>query len=427
MITAEVKLWGTTVGTVYLPEGERFAKFEYDKKIISGGVEISPVNMPLSENVYTFTALPLNTFQGLPGLLADSLPDKFGNSVINAWLVSQNREPDSMNAVEKLCYIGKRGMGALEFYPSASEDLNVSEAVNVAELTRIAGEILAKRERLHLQADNRLISNLIRVGTSAGGARAKAVIAWNERTNEVKSGQVDAGEGFGYWILKFGDIKGNRDKEREDRHNYTVIEYAYYLMAQAAGIEMSECRLFESEGTRHFMARRFDRTGERGEKLHMQSLGALAHFDYNSPGTYSYEQAAQVMQRLGLGQAAMEQLYRRMVFNIMARNQDDHVKNISFLMDKKGKWGLAPAYDMTYAYNPGGKWTGSHQMTVNGKRDGFTDDDLKQCGANMNIKAKKCSEIIADVRAAVRKWSEFAEDAGLPEDECESIRKVLLV
>ena len=427
MITAEVRLWGTTVGTVYLPTGETFAKFEYDKNFIERGVEISPVNMPLSRNIYTFTALPFNTFQGLPGLLADSLPDKFGNAVINAWLVSHGREPDSMNAVEKLCYIGKRGMGALEFYPVLSESLNESEIVNVAELTKLAGDILAKRESLHLHKDDSLVSNLIRVGTSAGGARGKAIIAWNEETNEVRSGQTDAGEGFGYWIIKFGDIAENRDKEQADRHNYTLIEYAYYLMARAAGIKMSECRLFESDGTKHFLTRRFDRIGNRGEKLHMQSLGALGHFDYNSPGAYGYEQAAGIMQRLGLGQADMEQLFRRMVFNVFARNQDDHVKNISFLMNKKGEWSLSPAYDVTYAYNPGGKWTGSHQMTINGKRDGFSDEDFKNCGAKMNIRNKRCDEIIGEVRETVKRWPEFAGEAGLEPEESESISKVLLV
>ena len=427
MTAAEVRLWGTKVGTVSIEDGDMAAKFEYDSDFIKRGVEVSPVTMPLNANVYSFPALSQQTFQGLPGMLADSLPDRFGNAVINKWLESQGRQPDSLDPVEKLCYIGKRGMGALEYFPVTYKEMDEKESINVDRLIRLASNILSKRKRWHVEENEAAMSQIIKVGTSAGGARAKAVIAWNEETGDICSGQTNAGKGYGYWIIKFADVRNNGDKEGADKGSHTVTEYAYHKMAVSAGIEMSECRLYEEKGRKHFMTRRFDRRKENGEKLHMQTLGAMAHFDYNTPGIYSYEQAAAVMRMIGIGQKGIEQLYRRMVFNIFARNQDDHVKNISFLMDKNGEWSLSPAYDVTYAYNPRGKWTGSHQMTMNGKREEFEPEDFLACASSMSIKREKARSIMEDVRTATGKWMEFAEESGLPEEESVKIGKVFRV
>lgn len=411
---AGVYLWGTRVGSVACDDGDPYARFEYDQGFLRSGIEISPVSMPLAGGVFRFPALPLQSFQGLPGLLADSLPDKFGNAVIDAWLAARGRAPGSMNAVERLCYTGTRGMGALEFFPELPMTHDPDDMIDLNALAGLAGEVLSRREALSARGEDAL-AQILRVGTSAGGARAKAVVAWNEETGEFRSGQVDLGPGFGHWIVKFDRVEGNSDKEGEDAPSYTVIEYAYHLMALGAGIEMSECRLQEQGESRHFMTRRFDRAEQGGGKLHMQSLGALAHFDFNAPGAYGYEQAAQVMRMVGLGQRDIERLYRRMAFNVMARNQDDHVKNVSFLMDRVGRWSLAPAYDVTYAYNPGGLWTGSHQMTVNGKRDGFSREDLLACARSMSISPAKAGSIIAEVAKAVGDWVPYAEKAGLDE------------
>lgn len=423
MTVAEVRLWGTKVGNVSVENGDRVAKFEYDPDFIKRGIEVSPVMMPLGENVYTFPVLSQQTFQGLPGMLADSLPDKFGNAIINKWLESQGRPADSLDPVEKLCYIGKRGMGALEYFPATYKDMDEKESIHFDRLIRLASNILSKRKRWHVEENESAMSQIIKVGTSAGGARAKAVIAWNEKTGDICSGQTNAGEGYGYWIIKFADVTNNGDKEGPDKGHYTLTEYAYHKMALCAGIEMSECRLCEENGRHHFMTRRFDRKKETSEKLHMQTLGALAHFDYGTPGIYSYEQTEKIMRELKLGQKDVEQLYRRMVFNIFARNQDDHVKNISFLMDKNGEWRLSPAYDVTYAYNPWGKWTGNHQMTMNGKREGFEKDDFFACASSMSIKKEKARSIIEEVQEAIGKWRDFAEESGLTEEEYMRIGK----
>ena len=268
------------------------------------------------------------------------------------------------------------------------------------------------------------LRDILRVGTSAGGARAKAVIAWNPKTNEVRSGQVKAGKGFEYWLLKFDGVSGNKDKELEDPKGYGLIEYAYYLMALDCGIDISECRLFKENGRSHFMTRRFDRLAT-GEKLHMQSLCALAHYDFNMAGAYSYEQALLVMRQLQLPMQAIEQLFRRMVFNIVARNQDDHVKNIAFLMNKAGEWSLSPAFDMTYSFNPSGAWTASHQMTMNGKRDHFTLEDFNACAKTASMKRGRAAKILAEVQATVSKWPSFAETAGVPDVVREKIQRTL--
>lgn len=333
---AKVELWGRTIGAVALDEGRDVAAFQYDADFARSGIEVSPLSMPLSERVYEFHALSRVAFHGLPGLLADSLPDKFGNALIDAWLATQGRMPESFSAVERLCYTGSRGMGALEFAPVLGPRPRKASKIKIDALVRLASEVLTHRNDLmghfHEEGKGRALQDILRVGTSAGGARAKAVIAWNRETNEVRSGQIAAGDGFDYWLLKFDGVAGNKDKEQEDPKGYGAIEFAYHLMAKAAGIEMSECRLLEENNRRHFMTRRFDRL-PGGAKLHMQSLAALAHYDFNQAGAYAYERALFAIRRLGLPMAAVEEQFRRMVFNIVARNQDDHVKNIAFLMN----------------------------------------------------------------------------------------------
>lgn len=426
MIAAEVKLWGKTIGAVGWDEDSDLANFEYAPDFIDSGIEVAPLAMRLSDRIYSFPALPRDTFHGLPGLLADSLPDDFGNALINEWLAKKGREPGSFTAVERLCYTGSRGMGALEYVPATGPSSMKSERVDVEALVELAGEILTKRNQLEgsfapLKRQDAL-GEILRVGTSAGGARAKAIIAWNPATNEVRSGQVEAGDGFSYWLLKFDGVSGNKDKELEDPTGYGLIEYAYYKMATAAGIDMGECRLLNEDGRNHFMARRFDRD-ETGRKIHMQSLCAMEHFDYRKAGAYSYEQALKTIRMLEMPMASIEEQFRRMAFNVMGRNQDDHVKNIAYLMNRSGAWTLSPAFDMTYSYNPDGIWTRDHQMTLNGKRNNFHIEDFNACARNASIKRGRAEEILQQVHEAVVRWSEFAEEAGVPSDMAGRIQK----
>jgi len=426
MTIAEVKLWGRTIGAVSWDEDAKFAHFEYDPGFRESGFEIAPLTMPLSNRIYSFPALSRGTFHGLPGLLADSLPDDFGNALIDAWLAREGRDRDSFNAVERLCYTGERGMGALEFHPRAGPSATRSEQIDVAALVELAGEILIRRNEVAgsfepLQRQDSL-QEILRVGTSAGGARAKAVVAWNPETDEVRSGQIEAGHGFSYWLMKFDGVSGNKDKELEDPAGYGLIEYAYYRMATAAGIDMKECRLLRENGRSHFMTRRFDRT-ETGRKIHMQSLGAMEHFDYRQAGAHSYEQGLRTIRRLEMPMACLEEQFRRLAFNVIGRNQDDHVKNIAFLMDRSGVWTLSPAFDVIYCYNPDGVWTRDHQMSLNGKRDGFHIEDFRACARNASIKRSRAEEILRQVQDAVVKWQEFAGEAGVDGDTAERIGK----
>ena len=425
---AEVRLWGKTIGAVSKQDGQDVASFEYDAAFAQSGIQLAPIVMPLSRRVYRFAELSRPTFHGLPGLLADSLPDRFGNALIDAWLATQGRQADSFNAVERLCYTGERGMGALEFAPVTGPMAKQTTHIEVSQLVALASEVLTHRNNLQatFAAAGRedALRDILRVGTSAGGARAKAVIAWNPTTNEVRSGQVKAGKGFEYWLLKFDGVSGNKDKELEDPQGYGVIEYAYYLMALECGIDMNESRLFQENGRSHFMTRRFDRLAT-GEKLHMQSLSALAHYDFNIAGAYSYEQALLVLRQLQLPMQAIEQQFRRMAFNIVVRNQDDHVKNIACLMNKAGEWSLAPAFDMTYSFNPSGAWTASHQMTLNGKRDNFTLEDFNACAKSASMKRGRAAKIVAEVQATVSEWKLFAQSAGVPDAVREKIQRTL--
>lgn len=423
---AEVRLWGRMIGAVSVEGPGQVASFEYTDAFQNSGIEVAPIMMPLADRVYRFPDLPSQSFHGLPGMLADALPDKFGNAVIDAWLASQGRLPGEIDPVERLCYTGTRGMGALEFQPARGPRADQSTPVQVDALVELATEVLQGRETLDASfADEdkeHALREILRVGASAGGARAKAVIAWNPKTNEVRSGQVKAPEGFEYWLLKFDGVSNNRDKEMADPKGYGSIEYAYSLMARAAGIRMSDCRLFEENDRRHFMTRRFDRLAG-GEKLHMQSLGAMAHLDFNNAAGHSYEQALLVIRRLDLPMDDLEEQFRRMAFNIVARNQDDHVKNIAFLMDKRGHWSLAPAFDVTYSYNPSGPWTSRHQMSLNKKRDGFAMDDFKAVGETVSMKRGRAEAIVREVVDAVGRWREFADQAKVESDRVAAIEQ----
>jgi serine/threonine-protein kinase HipA len=425
---AKVRLWGRTIGAVALEEGDRVATFEYDPAFARSGIEVSPLTMPLSSRVFAFPELSRQTYYGLPGFLADSLPDKFGNALIDTWLATQNREPDSFNAIERLCYTGQRGMGALEFSPEIGPKVSQARKIQINQLVDLASDILTNRNDLtasfETQSRKQALTDILRVGTSAGGARAKAIIAWNSKTNEVRSGQVAAGKGFDYWLLKFDGVEGNKDKELEDPKGYGLIEYAYFKMATDCGIDISECRLFEENGRQHFMTRRFDRL-EGGQKIHMLTLCALAHFDFNIAGAYSYEQALFTIRQLKMSMQTVEEQFRRMVFNIVGRNQDDHVKNIAFLMNKRGDWSLSPAFDMTYSYNPSGPWTSSHQMTLNGKGDDFVLDDFKACAKAASMKRGRAETIIEEVRTVVARWREYADEAGVNPEQREKIQSTL--
>jgi len=427
--TAVVRLWGEDVGAVSWLDARGYAVFEYDPVFRKKGLDISPLQMGLAaarqgNTTFSFPALNRETFHGLPGLLADALPDKFGNAVINAWLARNGRDSGDFSPVERLCYTGRRAMGALEFHPPASRGLDRPVAVEIDELARLAQEITDQRLSLDVtlggnsKVNNEAIMDILRVGTSAGGARAKAVIAINTQ-GHVISGQAEIPSGYAYWILKFDGVS---DLELgkpggSTPQGYGRIEYAYSLMAKAAGIEMTECQLLEEHGRAHFLTRRFDRQG--GEKIHMQSLCGLAHYDFNLAGGYGYEQAFAVMRKLRISKAEAIEQYRRMVFNVMARNQDDHTKNIAFLMDKDGTWRLSPAFDVTYSHNPAGRWTNQHQMSINGKRDHFQLADLIAVAEGISL--PRPGEIIKEVIDAVQRWPLFAEKAGLNKERAAEI------
>lgn len=414
---ANVMLWGTRVGAVAWNENRGLASFEYARSFLTSGLNVAPLTMPLDRTIFTFPELSFNTYHGLPGLLADALPDSYGTKLIEVWLRKQNRPSDTFNSVERLCYMGTRGMGALEFQPAMVRGQR-STRLEVAELVELARQVLTDREQLLVNLGGnraKALDAVIRVGTSAAGARAKAVVAWNPDTNEIRSGQVKASEGFEYWLLKFDGVSGSA---LGDPEGFGMIEYAYHLMAKAAGIEMTKCRLLKESGRAHFMTKRFDRT-EVGAKIHALSLCGMAHYNFNAPGSCGYEDALSVCQELGLGQPALVQLFRRMVFNVIARNQDDHTRNVVFLMDSSGHWSLAPAFDVIWSYNPAGEWTNRHQMTIHGKQRGFDIEDLLAVAARFSI--KKAKDIVDEVRTSIGRWRTFSETAGVGEQMTETI------
>jgi serine/threonine-protein kinase HipA len=426
--TAYINIWEKRVGAIAWDANNGLISFEYEPSFIANNWDLSPIKMPIhgsERRVFSFPALRgITTFKGLPGLLADVLPDKYGSSIINAWLISNGRPSDSMSPVELLCFIGSRGMGALEFEPVLPISNSAATKIELSSLIQIAQEILSGKQKFRtnlLSDEAKALSDILKIGSSAGGARAKAVIAFNPVTNEIRSGQTNAPKGFTHWLIKFDGVS---DKQLGTSLGYGRVEMAYYLMAKEAEIEMTECRLLEENDRAHFMTKRFDRVHGEG-KIHVQSFCAIAHYDFNEITSFSYEQLFETMRSMLLPYADAEQLYRRMVFNVMARNCDDHTKNFSFLMDKTGKWKLAPAFDVCHAYRPGSTWVSQHSMSINGKRQNITRNDLLQVAHKMNI--KKADIIIDKVHDAVSKWNSFATITNVNTDLKGAIEKTLLL
>ncbi|MCL2727528.1 MAG: type II toxin-antitoxin system HipA family toxin [Bacteroidales bacterium] len=422
-----VKLWNENVAAVAWNKEKEYATIEFYNSFAKNGWDIAPLQMSINdilrgERIFSFPGNRGKTFKGLPALLADSLPDDYGNSVIDEWFAGKNMAV-KISPLDRLCYIGKRGMGALEFEPANTDHLlNESSILEIKELTSLAKEILCKRTafQTNLRNNNKAIFDILRVGTSAGGAKPKAIIAYNQATGEVRSGQVQAPEGFSYWLLKFDGVEGGKIKDNPP--GVGKIEYAYYKMAIDCGIEMSESRLLTEGRKAHFMTKRFDRS-EKGEKIHTQTLSAIGNFDRDE--RYSYEQIFEVIRQMNLPYSELEQMYRRMVFNIFARNHDDHTKNHSFIMDKKGKWSLAPAYDLCYSYSPSGKWTNKHQLSLNGKREGFSMQDLLQVAKSQNI--KNANEIIKQIFDVVSQWSTYANKCKVRTEFITAIQENLIL
>jgi serine/threonine-protein kinase HipA len=419
---AEVHIWSEYAGAVLWNESTQTASFEFNPEFSKLGLDLAPLTMPVNKpRIFSFGTLSKDTYLGLPGLLADALPDAYGKALLDRWLATIGRA--FANPVERLCYQGNRSMGALEFRPAQDNYLENGSAIEISSLVDIAKQVLHSREKLQVNLNDNsyeALVNIIRVGTSAGGARAKAVIAYNETTGDVRSGQIDAPKGYMHWLLK---LDGVTNKSLGDPTHYGLIEYIYYLMAKSAGIEISESRLLEENGRAHFMTQRFDRINGN-EKLHTQTLCGLAHFDYKLLRAYSYEQLFQVMRQLQLPYSQAEQMYRRMVFNVIARNQDDHTKNTSFVMNRSGEWSLSPAYDVSWAYNPKGEWTSQHQMSICNKWSDITQEDLTDFAKKINI--KRPIEIIEQVADAVSRWHLLATKYRIPKALSQSIESTLL-
>ncbi len=431
MDVAEVGIWNELAGAVAWDDAAGLATFEYDPRFKAKGWDIAPLQMPISATTSTFVfpnlrkkAEPeLDSFKGLPGLLADVLPDRYGNELINLWLAQQGRPQNSMNPVEMLCFIGTRGMGALEFEPPVWKAKKRTFSVEIETLVDIAKNMLSKKEAFAANLDDdakKAVSELVRIGTSAGGARPKAVIAYNEETREVRSGQTNAPKGFEHWLLK---LDGVSDVQLGTSHGYGRVEMAYYNMAQACGIIMMPCRLLEENERAHFMTKRFDREGG-STKHHIQTFSALKHFDYNLVMSFSYEQLFQTMRELKLPYPDAEQMFRRMAFNVAARNCDDHTKNFSFRLKQAAKWELAPAYDVCHAYQPNHQWVSQHALSINGKRTNITKEDLLTIGNAVSV--KKAADIIDEVNAVVAQWKQYADEVAVSPGLRDQIAKTLI-
>lgn len=414
---ARVNLFGQRMGTFRWDDRYQTVQFEYDRDFVGRGWEPSPLMMPVREGrIYSFTGLNRETYMGLPGMLADSLPDTYGRALFDRWLTLTGRT--SGNPVETLCFLGRRCMGAMEFEPAIEAGYNPDQRFEIDSLVDVAREALSNKATfgVNLNDDKKAaIAEILRLGTSAGGQRAKAIIAYNKATGEVRSGQVEAPAGFDYYLIKLDGVSAQADFRETE--NYGRLEYSFYKLATACGIDMTECSLLEENGRAHFMTRRFDREG--GHKVHMQTLCGMAHYDFRLLRAYSYEQAFGVMRALRLPYSDAQEMFRRIVFNVIVRNQDDHTKNISFLMGEDGRWRLSPAYDMGYAYNPQGGWTAMHQMSVNGKYDKITRDDLLALATANNI--KNPSEIIEEVQETASRWTEIAREADVPKEMISAI------
>lgn len=414
----EVRVWGRTVGAIVLDPATEFYAFEYDPQWVASGQHLAPLQMPNQSGVFVFTDLSPETFHRLPSMIADCLPDRFGNALVNAWMQEQGIREADITPLDRLAYAADRSMGALEFRPPASSPADDVTAVQLADLvtaarSAILGDLAsAPKDALH---------ELIQVGTSAGGARAKAVIAYNPETGQIRTGQLDAPEGFEHWLIKLDGVSSDpsqHDAPFTSRAGYGLVEYAYYLMASAAGVTMAECRL-QPEGPRtHFMTKRFDRLPD-GARVHLQSLCGLAGLDFNMAGAHSYAQYLNTIDALGLGEAAREQAFRRIVFNIAAMNRDDHTKNLAFLLSENGAWQLAPAYDITHAHNRTGLWTATHQMSIEGKRDAIELEDLYRFADRFRVPGYRTA--VAEVLDAVRDWHDFAGQAGVDPETTQRI------
>jgi len=415
--TATVKLWGTPIGYVSMNEDETFARFEYDPAFAEFGIELAPLQMPMAAGrIYQFRDLNTRAFHGLPGLLADSLPDKYGNRLIDVWLARTGRSADQFNAVDRLCYTGQRGMGALEFEPSVGADTAKDRLVEVQDLIDLASMAFADRGSLETKfvsgQEEQALLDIMSVGTSAGGARAKAVIAFNPTTKQVRSGQLDLAPGFEHWLIKFDGVNLSGDWGIADPSGYGLLEYSYYLMARACGIDMMESRLFSENGRNHFMTRRYDR-GATGTKKYVQTFAALNHFDYYESGLHSYEQLFMTMRQLGLPKIDVEEQFRRVVFNLVGCNQDDHVKNFAFMMDRKGDWGLTPAYDL--CHSEGSAFTRFHQLSINGKTSDFIRADLKHLAKYAGLPNNREKRVLEQTVDAFSTWDKTANDLNIPQ------------
>lgn len=414
---ARVNLYGQPVGTFRWDNNRQLAHFEYAESFIGKGLEPSPILMPVRQGrIYSFSDIGRETFKGLPGMLADSLPDTYGRALFDRWLALTGRS--SGNAVETLCFLGKRCMGALEFEPAMDAPYSPDVRIELDSLVEVASEALSEKEEFgaNLEEDKKAaIAEIVRLGTSAGGQRAKAIIAYNPSTGEVRSGQIEAPEGFDYYLIKLDGVTA--EAGFRETQNFGRLEYSFYRLVKECGIEMSDCSLIEENGRAHFLTKRFDR--QNGEKIHLQTLCGIAHYDYRNPRSYSYEQAFNVMRALRLPYSQAQEMYRRMVFNVVIRNQDDHTKNISFLMDRQGKWTLSPAYDMGFAYNPKGGWTAQHQMSINGKFDDITRQDLLEFAKRNNI--KEATEIIDRIAEVSSRWPLLAKECEVPQPMIDAI------
>ncbi len=428
MNSAFVNIWNQRIGAVAWNPDTGLATFQFDSDFLKSNLDLAPIKMPIegaAKRIYSFPELRNNnTFKGLPGLLADILPDKYGNALINTWLAHQGRASDSLNPVEMLCFIGKRGMGALEFEPTEPKSEKSATKIEISNLIDIAEGILSGRMDFTTtltKNEEKGLYDILKIGSSAGGARAKAVIAFNTKTKEVRSGQAEAPKGFTHWIIKFDGVT---DKQFGSSKGYGRVEMAYHLMAVDAGIEMTECRLLEENERAHFMTRRFDREPGKG-KLHVQSFCAMQHYDFNEVNLYSYEQLFETMRMLGLPYPQAEQMFRRMVFNVMGRNCDDHTKNFAFIMDKTCKWKLSPAFDVCHAYRPDSEWVSQHALSINGKRKNITKTDLLEVAKQMNV--KKAEQIVKQIGGVISHWDKYATKVNVEKKLQQAIKKTLIV
>ncbi|MBJ7879839.1 type II toxin-antitoxin system HipA family toxin [Gelidibacter salicanalis] len=426
---AEIKLWGEMVGAVRWDAQNQLASFQYSPAFLQKQWEISPIKMPTTEGsrIFSFPELRkgkndnVDTFKGLPGLLADALPDRYGNQLINLWLAKNGRPADSMNPVEQLCFIGTRAMGALEFEPAQLTSQN-SFDIEISSLVEAAHKTLSKKEQLDTNLNDdeeKALMEVLKVGISAGGARPKAVIAYNEKTGAIKSGQTNVPKGFEHWLLK---LDGVSDAQFGETHGWGRVEYAYYLMAKDAGITMMECKLLEENGRAHFMTKRFDRDGNT--KHHIQTWCGIQHYDYNNLQGYSYEQLFQTMRALRLPYPEAEEMFRRMVFNVLATNYEDHTKNFSFRLKQGKSWELSPAYDVCYSYDPTNIWVSQHTLSINGKHKQITQGDLMTIAKVNNI--KKGEAIIKAISKVVVNWNSYAKKANVKEQLTQTIAETHL-